>query len=429
MKREAGNAIEPVWNRRDCISGAVKYSHLSENVPEEIIDPTLNGEVIAYSGTANPPVPVCTAALPCPGGLIFDGPTDRVIDKQVAVFGEATFKFTDTLKATAGLRLSKLDFTGIVYETGGFLGTTISTQGGASEKPVTPKAVLSWQPDRDDLLYVSATKGFRPGGPNVGVGTICAGNLTSLGLSQVPGQYASDSLWSYEVGAKNAFFDRRLEIDASLFYIDWNNIQQNVYLPDCGEQFTANLGKAKSEGGDIDVLYKPLEMLTLNFTAAYTDARFTKTSCAGALSYNGTTCVAGALSAAPIASKGDALLGAPWSFTGSAEYHFAEWSGKRPYLRLDYQHSTAQRSLLSSQDPANALYDTTLPGLPVVNNLSGRAGLRVDAFDVSLYANNITNANPLMFEARDIAYTPTDTLYFGRSVRPRTIGLTAIYRY
>jgi outer membrane receptor protein involved in Fe transport len=352
-----------------------------------------------------------------------------VVDKQLAAFGEATFKFTDTLKATAGLRVSKLDFTGTVWETGGFLGTTISTRAGASEKPVTPKAVLSWQPDHDDLFYVSAAKGFRPGGPNVGVGTICAGNLTSLGLSQVPGQYASDSLWSYEVGGKNTFFDRRLQINASLFYIDWNNIQQNVYLPDCGEQFTANLGKAKSEGGDIELLYKPVEMLTLDFTAAYTDARFTKTSCAGALAYNGTTCVAGALRAAPIASKGDALLGAPWSFTGSAEYLFAQWSGKRPYLRIDFQHSTAQRSLLSSQDPANALYDTTLPGLPVVNNLSGRAGLRFDAFDVSLYANNITNANPLMFEARDIAYTPTDTLYFARGVRPRTIGLTAIYRY
>jgi iron complex outermembrane receptor protein len=177
------------------------------------------------------------------------------------------------------------------------------------------------------------------------------------------------------------------------------------------------------------VLYKPIQSLSFDFTAAYTDARFTKTSCAGVLSYSGGTCNAGALTAAPIVTKGDALLGAPWSFTGSAEYHLPEWNGRRPYVRLDFQHSTAQRSLLPSQDSSNALYDTTLPGLPVVNNLSGRAGLRFDAFDISLYANNITNANPLMFEARDIAYTPTDTLYFARGVRPRTIGLTAIYHY
>ena len=129
------------------------------------------------------------------------------------------------------------------------------------------------------------------------------------------------------------------------------------------------------------------------------------------------------------ASSGNALLGAPWSFTASSEYHFPEWQGRAPYGRLDFQHSTAQKTLLPGQDQNNALYDTTIPGLPVVNNLSARAGVRYEGFDVSMYANNLTNAHPLMFESRDIAYNPTDTLYFGRGVRPRTIGLTATYRY
>jgi hypothetical protein len=46
-----------------------------------------------------------------------------------------------------------------------------------------------------------------------------------------------------------------------------------------------------------------------------------------------------------------------------------------------------------------------------------------------LYANNLTNAHPLMFEARDIYSDQTDLLYFGRGVRPRTVGVTAIYHY
>jgi hypothetical protein len=62
--------------------------------------------------------------------------------------------------------------------------------------------------------------------------------------------------------------------------------------------------------------------------------------------------------------------------------------------------------------------------------------------DISAYANNVTNAHPLMFESRDIApYAgpagtgasqlgpTTDNLYFVRGVRPRTIGVTATYRY
>jgi iron complex outermembrane recepter protein len=431
------------WN------AGVFYSHLDENVPENINDPTLNSEVINYTfaTTGGPPaVPVC-GSFPCPGGLIFNGPTDQVIDKQTALFGEVGFKLTDTLKATAGVRLSRLDYTGNIAATGGFLGTTIITQQSASENSVTPKAVLSWQPDRDNLLYVSASKGFRPGGPNVSVGSICDSNLTALGISQVPGQYSSDSLWSYEIGSKNAFLENTLQINASLFYIDWSNIQQNVYLPACGEQFTANLGKAKSEGGDIEVVYRPITALTFDLTAAYTDARLTKSSCAGPQSYDDATlsCVSsvpGALPARPIATDGDALLGAPWSFTGSTEYHFPEWAGRLPYVRLDFQHSTAQKSLLPGQDSNNALFDTTLPGLPVLNNLSLRAGLRFNGFDISAYANNVTNAHPLLFESRDIApYAglpgtgatengpTTDNLYFARGVRPRTIGLTATYRY
>jgi len=209
---------------------------------------------------------------------------------------------------------------------------------------------------------------------------LVATDLATLGLPGTPPPtFDSDSLWSYEIGSKNTFLDHRLQINTSLFYIDWNNIQQNVYLPVCGEQFTANLGKAKSEGGDIEVLYKPIDVLTFDLTAAYTDARLTKSSCAGALTYDAGTasCTAvGQTPASPIATKGDALLGAPWSFTASTEYHFPEWAGRTPYARLDFQHSTAQKSHLPQQDNNNGIFDTTIPGLPVVNNLSARAGRR-----------------------------------------------------
>jgi outer membrane receptor protein involved in Fe transport len=418
------------------------YSRLSENAPEGIVDPTLDSEVIAYTGGADS---VCSPRLPCPGGLLVNTPTARAIDKQLAAFGELTFKLTDTLKATAGLRGSKLNYDFAFVGGGPFIGKTINSRTSSSDNPVTPKAVLSWQPDRDNLVYLSASKGFRPGGLNTPVSNHCGPDLNAIGINQAPGNYGADSLWSYEIGSKNTFLDHTLQIDASLFYIDWNQIQQNVYLPSCGQQFTANLGKAKSEGGDIEVLYRPIDALTLDLTAAYTDARFTKSSCAGALTYDtaSSSCpVPNEPAARPIATNGDALLGAPWSFTASSEYHFPQWQGRTPYFRADFQHSTAQKSLLPQQDSNNGLFDNTLPGLPVVNNLSLRAGLRFNGMDISAYANNVTNAHPLMFESRDIApYAgpsgtgasqlgpTTDNLYFARGVRPRTIGVTATYRY
>ena len=410
------------------------YSHLNENIPEDIVDPTLAAEIQAFNPGFYGAGGLC-GVLACPNGLIYTGQESRVIDKQLAGFGELFFKITDTIKATVGLRISKVDFTGSVNGTGPFLGETIVSSNSASEKPITPKAVLAWQPDRDNLYYASASKGFRPGGVNVGVGGICNGDLQTLGLPQVgghyqvPGKFESDSLWSYELGGKNTFLDHRLQVNTSVFYIDWKNIQQNVYLPSCGEQFTSNLGKATSKGGDIDIVYRPLPPLTLDLTVAYTDAKFDKSSCAGTLVFDGTTCAGAQNPVSPIASKGDALLGAPWSITAAAEYHFTQWRDRTPYLRIDYQHSSAQTKRLNTQNASNALYDTTIPGLPVTNNINLRGGFRFNGVDVSLFVNNLTDAHPLLYKSRDIAYDPTDNLYFERGVRPRTIGVTATYRY
>jgi outer membrane receptor protein involved in Fe transport len=405
-------------------SGGLFYSHLRENVPEQIIDPTLNAEIIAYTGTA-----LCTPTGfdACPNGVIANTPKYQVVDKQIAGFGEVTYKITDEFKITGGLRYSKIDYDGSVVSFGPFIAANIVAQASGTEKPLTPKALISWQPDRDNLLYASASKGFRPGGPNAVVGSICNDSLKPIGLSQVPGQFQSDSLWSYELGSKNTFLDHTLQIDASVYYIDWSNIQQNVYLSVCGEQFTANLGHAKSQGGEIEVVYKPVEALMLDATAAYVDAKLTKTACAGTLAVSNDKC--GPAQFLPLGTKGDALLAAPWSLTAAAEYRFVAWGAATPYARLDFQYTTAQTDLVSFQNPNNGVSDPTIPGLPVTRNLSLRAGARFNGVDLSIYGNNLTNEHPLMYAARDIYSDSLDKLYFGRGVRPLTIGVTAAYRY
>jgi iron complex outermembrane recepter protein len=275
--------------------------------------------------------------------------------------------------------------------------------------------VLAWQLNGDNMIYASAAKGYRVGGVNTGVGNICGADLQTLGLSQAPDKYASDNLWSYEAGGKNTFLDHRLQINSSLFWIDWRNIQQNVYLPSCGEQFTANLGHVVSRGGDVDIQFKPVSSVFLQLTAAYTDAKFTRDSRA-------------AENTTPIVSAGDRLPGAPWSFTLAVEKTFVAGSDYVPYVRADFQYTTAQTALLAGTDPRNALIDTTIPGLPSTKDLQLRGGFRWNGYDISLFAQNVLDQHPTLFESRDIA-NATDPLYFGRGVRPRTYGLTATYRY
>ncbi len=101
-------------------------------------------------------------------------------------------------------------------------------------------------------------------------------------------------------------------------------------------------------------------------------------------------------------------------------------------MRLDYSHSTAQSSPL--QGPANnGLYDNTLPGLPVVNACRRAPGCDSTDVDLSVYANNITNFRSVrcskLATLHALGGPTTDDLYFARGVTPRTLGLTALYRY
>ena len=419
-------------------STGVYYAHTNENVSQTATDPTLDAEVFAFGGFH-----VC-APSPClnNNSLTYITPVDRVVEKQIAVFGEVGFKFTDTLKATAGLRYSKIDSTSTVIQaTNGNQLPLLSQVGSFSDKPVTPKLALTWQPDRDDLFYLSAAKGFRQGGANTAIFSGCSADAGLVGFPSpasgvvVPPPYTSDSLWSYELGAKNTLFNGRLQVNSSVFYIDWKNIQQLIYFPNCGYSFVANAGGAKSKGGEVELTVRPVSSLTLGLTVAYVDAYFTKTSCIGALTFDGTSCTGPTLPAGtiikPALSSGDHLVGSPWTLLASAEYatQLSAFGGSSGYARVDYQHTSAQSDLLSTQDPKNAVIDTTIPGLPTTKNMNLRLGLRVRGLDVSVFANNLTNEHPQLFASRDVTVNSVDNLYYGRSVRPRTIGLTATYRY
>jgi len=134
------------------------------------------------------------------------------------------------------------------------------------------------------------------------------------------------------------------------------------------------------------------------------------------------------VSALPIVSDGDRLLGAPWRFVATAEQTFPHWKGYAPYLRADFVYSTAQTGLLPSQDPRDANATPFLSGLPITRDLNLRAGMRWSGIDLSLFANNVTNDHPDLYDFR-FGTQSFDHLYLGHTVRPLTLGITGTYRY
>ena len=336
--------------------------------------------------------------------------SQNTLDEQIAGFGQIDFRIVGGLKLTAGVRYSHLEFKSTSSGAGPFYGPPSTTSNEHTESPVTPKYGLSYQFD-SALVYASASKGFRPGGSqSPAAATVCGPDLRELGLTSNPTQYNSDNLWSYEIGTKLQFLDNSLHVDASAFRIDWNNIQQPVSLPACGAGFIDNLGKATSTGFDLAVQYKLNSHLLFGATTGYTDAKFTQTIALG----NGEVLV----------RNGDPIsgAGAPWMASVNAEYDQHLFSGYDGFVRLDERYQSRWRT----PDPTIYGYDPGLPALPERKQLNGKAGVRFESFEISLFANNVTNAHSLLSLAHDSIGAP---LYYGIAQTPRTIGIVGNYHY
>jgi iron complex outermembrane receptor protein len=206
-----------------------------------------------------------------PNGIIFES-YDPYYETQDAVFGEGSYKLTDTWKATIGARYSHfsndlaLVQSGILTASGNAVRTFSSSS--SSSSGVTPKFNIAYEPNADLTVYASASKGLRPGASN---GPIPA----NLGCAITSESYSPDSIWDYEIGEKARFVDRRLSINADVFYIKWNNVQQLITQA-CGFGLNANAGNARSYGPELEVTAQLNDNLLLSIAGTYTNAKITE---------------------------------------------------------------------------------------------------------------------------------------------------------
>ncbi|MEO8177138.1 MAG: TonB-dependent receptor [Sphingomicrobium sp.] len=385
----------------------VFYQHSKQRSIEELIDPLGNAffnEVFGISLEDYFEYPLYGQ-----DSYINDS---KAVDKQLAGFANATFALTDQLKFTAGARYAKTDFSVVNFADGSQNGSRTEGAGKAKDKPFTPKFGINFQADRNNLFYASWSKGFRAAGANPPVPIeVCQDSLDNLGIPSAPTTYSSDSVTSIELGSKNRLFGNALSLDGSVYQVDWKDIQQIVNLPQCAIRFIANLGKARSRGFDLQASMRPLPGLTIDGSVGYTHTRFTedaRLSAAGAI----------------VVNRGDAIEGPPWTFSAGAQYDFLV-SGRKVFIRADADHKSRLRTPTTDRDPNSANYDPALIAPDAFTFVSMRAGVQLGAANVSLFVDNLFDVTP------QLGYThqDSDTLLFeDETLRPRTIGLTVVYR-
>jgi hypothetical protein len=349
------------------------------------------------------------------GDQIYDQATSSR-DTQTAVYGQVNFKASDRLTLTAGMRYGQTKFDINSFAQGPVVGPPVTDLGTQKEKPFTPKLGLNFQASADTLLYASVAKGFRPGGYNPQIGVGCGPELDAIGYPNGrPTLYGSDTVMSYEVGAKSKALGGRLGFQASAYHIDWTDIQQVVGVNSCGFQFTANLGKAHSDGADLQVDFRATKDLSLQGEFGLNNATFQSTF------------LGGPTATLPLVSKGDHVASPPWTASLHAQYDLSIKDNHDAYIRSDFDYRPKQTSLTPFLNPANGGTDLTLSNPPTIEALSLRAGYRVRGVDLSVFANNVLNQH--VWAGRHARDNLGSTIYKSYMVRPLTIGVTASYRF
>jgi iron complex outermembrane recepter protein len=352
-----------------------------------------------------------------PGGIYLVSNVSA-IDKQAAAFAQADFRATEKLKITAGVRYAYTKFSYDASYDGPSNGPAFFTDAGEqSESPVTPKMGLSYQFDQNNMLYTSASKGFRPGGAQARNPPLCQPELTSLGYPSPPTTFKSDSVWAYELGSKNRLADGRVRLDASVFWIDWTDIQRSVSLLSCARSFVANLGTATSKGFDLSLQTLVTDNFTLGLSVGYTDAELTESVLGGTATAGGARRI--------LVSEGDSLGQRPWTATLNAEQTFTLRGSLNAFARADFTYNSEQAET-ATHNPITAAYDANLRPDESYNVLNLRLGVRQPSVDVSLFVNNVTNEAPIIGRGHS---TRTSTLYTIGTLTPRSVGVTAAYKF
>jgi iron complex outermembrane recepter protein len=139
---------------------------------------------------------------------------------------------------------------------------------------VLPRYTLDYKLNDDMLIYGVAAKGNKPGGVNTAFYNAIytdaqVAEFVSTGLAN----FSEEEIWSYEIGAKTAWFDNKLILNAAAFYIDWTNQQltQTIAVQPTGRRdgvlgtvaYNVNAGQSEIKGLEVNAIGRPVPWLEL----------------------------------------------------------------------------------------------------------------------------------------------------------------------
>ena len=401
----------------DWLVGAF-YLDQDQTVYQDSYNPGMNEFSIACADTGSP---VCDNFWP----KVYPELSERDLEyrrdvtfEELAVYGELTYNFSDTLRLTGGLRWfdnETVNDTILGFPLGIDATSDPVPQSTDEDDDVLIKLNLSWDMSDATMLYGTYSEGYRRGGANA-IPSLENGDNFGEPNAEAIRSYESDSVNNYEIGIKGQ--TESMAYTVSLFYVDWQDPQLNTTSSYWGFYMADNGDEASTSGIELELNGYLTDALGYHLGYTYVSAELEK---------DFISTQTGGL----IAPKGSTLPGTPENvFSGSLDYTWSLSSGMDLIGRANAYYQSEAENFIDEDSLLNQTHDDFW--------LFGASlALATENWDITLYGKNlgdedgVTGAFPSSHWSYD---TGSFENWYGNGNRqmitqPRTIGLSASYRF
>lgn len=343
---------------------------------------------------------------------------------EAAGFGELTYRFSDKLWVTGGLRYGSISVQTIT-EDGGYQSNYLvaALTGYSGPLTVTPvvaatgekasaskfayKGSISYKPTDDITTYATVSTGFRSPVVNARAGLPSLNDPNDI---IIPDGANSDKLINYEIGLKGSWFDGKFTANLAAYIIDWKNIQVQANRVSDSVQFATNIGAARSKGIEFELAMNPVKGLTINLNGSFNDSKVTELTAEEAA-------FSGAIEGARLASP---------HFQGSAlvKYAFDIGDDARGYASTTITHVGSFPGLFQYVAGQPGVEQPTYDYTDAFENVNVHLGYERENWSVIAYAENL-------FDNHETTYVHPEAFIASRygTLRPRTVGLRFSIEY
>jgi iron complex outermembrane receptor protein len=401
------------------------YSHTNRKYAQRL--PTPGSDVFGqlFLDVVAPGVPISALRNGFPADSPYNADLPYII-KQKALFGEASYDFGQ-IKLTGGGRW--YDF----KETRDFISGGIFSNGDTrigdktKSNGFSPRAIATWEPNRNLSVNIQAAKGFRLGGINDPLNLpLCTAADQAIYGPFTSATYKDETLWNYEAGVK--YSKHGITFNAAAFHNQIKNLQVTVDAGSCSSRLVFNVPKAHTTGVEAEFSAHPLPGLDLSLAGSYIDSKFDSTIANPILATRTGIREGNRLPTVPkFQAAATATYGQPlsatsdWYVSGSVQH-----VGSR-YTQPGDQEAANESFNFIFFDPVTGAFGTStqnfgslkLPSYDLVNFSGGvkwASGLEVVA-----YVNNVFDKNAKLSLDRERGGRARLGYNIGL---PRTIGLT-----